>query len=93
MGRIDLDKVVFYKIGDDVCADNIENSEHVLRVEIKSLYTDINEVLELYNLKNCIDNKYYLKSWTENDISDFKQRAKIYSKIIQSQNNRLIYVF
>lgn len=56
--------------------------EHILRSDTKSNYTDINEILELYNLKKYIDNELYLKSWTQDDITNFKQKATEYGKVI-----------
>ena len=55
--------------------------EKILRAEIKSNYSDVNEVLELYNIKKYFDNELYLKSWTQEEIEDFKQKAKKYGQI------------
>jgi len=62
--------------------DYLQKGEHILRADKKSNYTDINEVLELYNLKKYIDNELYLKSWTQDDIKNFKQKAKEYGKVV-----------
>ena len=60
----------------------LQKGEHILRADTKSDYTDINEVLELYNLKKYIDNDLYLNSWTQEDIVSFKLKATEYGKVI-----------
>jgi hypothetical protein len=81
MHQTDLNKVVFHSKEDMAGGYNLQKGEHILRANTKSNYTDINEVLELYNLKKYIDNDLYLKSWTQDDISNFKQKATEYGKI------------
>ena len=61
---------------------HLSKGEHILRSETKSSYIDINDVLELYNLKKHFDNELYLKSWTQDDIDNFKQKASEYGKIV-----------
>jgi hypothetical protein len=82
MHQTDINKVVFYSKEDMAGGYNLQKGEHVLKSETKTNYTDINEVLELYNIKKYIDNDIYLKNWTHNDISNFKQRAIEYGKIV-----------
>jgi hypothetical protein len=48
----------------------------------KSDYEDINDVLELYNIKLYIDNKLYLNRWSPEDIALFKQKVSEYSKVV-----------
>jgi hypothetical protein len=52
-----------------------------LRGKTKTVYEDINDVLELYSIKQYLDNDLFLKSWTKNEIRDFKQKASEYGKI------------
>ncbi len=82
MHKTDLNRVVFYSADDMAGVHNLQRGEHILRTDTKSTYTDINEVLELYNLKKYIDNDLYLKSWSENDIANFKNKAVEYGRII-----------
>ncbi|MDD3077901.1 MAG: hypothetical protein PHH37_02195 [Paludibacter sp.] len=56
--------------------------EHILKNDTKSVYEDINDVLELYNIKQYIDNELYLKNWTQEDILDFKQKVFEYGRIV-----------
>ena len=60
----------------------LSRGEPILRSESKPTYSDINEVIELFNLKKYIDNELYLKSWTQDDIDIFKQKAIEYGKIV-----------
>lgn len=80
MYNADLNKIVFYSKEDMAGGWQLQKGEPILRADIKSNYTDINEVLELYNLKKYIDNDLYLKNWTPSDIADFKQKAISYGK-------------
>ena len=56
--------------------------ESILRAEIMPNYSDINDVLELYNLKKYIDNDIFLESWSQEDIVLFRQKAKEYGSIV-----------
>ena len=74
--------VVFFSKGDLACGFELQKGEHILRDNIKQKYTDINDILELYNLKRYIDNEIYLKTWTQDDINNFKHKVDSYGKII-----------
>lgn len=78
----DLNKVIFHSKEDMTGGHYLQKGEHILRAETKSEYTDINEVLELYNLKKYIDNDLFLNSWTQEDILNFKLKATEYGKVI-----------
>lgn len=82
MKNSDLNKVVFYSSEDMAAGHQLQKGEHVLRSDIKSNYTDINDVFELYNIKKYIDSELYLKSWTTDDITNFKQKAIQYGKAV-----------
>jgi hypothetical protein len=78
----DLNKVVFHSKEDMAGGHYLQKGEHILRADTKSDYTDINEVLELYNLKKYIDNDLFLNNWTREDIESFKLKATEYGKVI-----------
>lgn len=82
MKKSDLNKVVFYSKEDMAGGHQLQKGEHILRSDIKSNYSDINDVFELYNIKKYIDNELYLKSWTNDDITNFKQKATEFGKVI-----------
>ncbi len=68
MHKHDLNRVEFYSKEDMAGGYHLSKGEHVLRSETKSVYEDINDVLELYNIKQYLDNELYLKCWTKNDM-------------------------
>ena len=82
MHKHDLNRVEFYSKEDVEGGYHLSKGEHILRSEIRSVYEDINDVLELYSIKQYLDNELYLKSWTQNDIAEFKQKAIEYGKIV-----------
>lgn len=82
MHENDLNRVVFHSKEDMVGPHNLQKGEHILRSDIKSEYSDINDILELYNIKKYIDNELYLKNWTPDEIESFKQKAKDYGKVV-----------
>jgi len=82
MHKSDLNRVVFYSIEDMGGGHQLQKGEHILRGETKPIYNDINEVLELYNIKKYIDNELFLKVWTAKDIKNFEQKASDYGEIV-----------
>ncbi len=82
MHDTDLNKVVFHSKEDMAGGHYLQKGECILRADTKSHYTDINEVLELYNLIKFIDNNLYLKSWSQDDITNFKTKATEYRKVV-----------
>lgn len=82
MHQTDSKKVVFYSKEDLAASYHLQNGEKILRSEAKTDYTDINDVLELYNLKKYIDNSVFLTHWTQDDIANFKQKTKEYEVVV-----------
>lgn len=82
MSNKNPDRIEFFSKEDLAGVGYLSKAEYILRSETKSVYDDINDVIELYNIKKYLDNELYLKSWTENDISNFKQKAIEYGRII-----------
>lgn len=82
MHEHDFNRVEFYSKEDLAGGFQLSKGESILRNETKLIYEDINDVLELYNIKKYIDNDLYLKSWTEQDIEEFKGKVTDYEKII-----------
>lgn len=82
MHQHDLNRVQFYSINDMGSGHQLSKGEHILRKGINQTYTDINDVLELYNIKKIFDNGCYLPSWTQEETENFKQQATEYGKII-----------
>lgn len=82
MRQYDLNRVEFYSKEDLAVGNHLKKSEHILRNKTKSNYDDINDVLELYNIKKYFDNELFLNSWSQKDIIDFKKKVVEYSKIV-----------
>ena len=82
MHNHNLKRVKFYSKEDMAGGHQLSKGEHILRKETPSNYTDINDILELYNIKKYIDNDLYLREWSQEDIEDFKQKATEYGKVI-----------
>lgn len=82
MHNHDLNRVKFFSKEDMAAGHQLSKGEHILRKETLSNYTDINDVLELYNIKKYIDNDLYLRDWSQEDIEDFKQKVTEYGRVI-----------
>lgn len=82
MHNVDSSRVVFHSVNDMASGLHLQNSENALRAPIKTSYDDINEVLELYNIKKYLDNDVFLRTWTPEEILDFKSKAASYGSII-----------
>lgn len=80
--KSDLNRVKFYSKEDMAGGHHLAKAELILRSEIKSTYEDINDVLELYNIKKYFDNELYLKNWTQDDIDNFKKTVNEYGSIV-----------
>lgn len=78
----DPNRVVFYSKEDLAGGYYLQKGETILRAVTKSNYFDINDILELYNLKKYINNNLYLKTWTQVDINNFKLKASEYDQAI-----------
>jgi hypothetical protein len=82
MGKFDRDRVVFYSKQDMSSGHFLSKAESILRQDFKGNPSDINDVLELYNIKLYIDNELYLNSWSQSDIEIFKESVKEYGQLI-----------
>ena len=82
MHEHDFNRVKFYSKEDMAGGHELSKGEHILRDEVQPNLTDINDILELYNIKKYIDNELYLKKWTQKDIESFKTKIAEYGKII-----------
>ena len=82
MRQLDSNRVRFYSKEDLSNVFFIQKAEPILRANKTPNETDINEILELYHIKQYIDNGLYLTSWTKEDIETFKQKSKMYDEVI-----------
>ena len=82
MHETDLNRVIFHSRENMAGGHQLQKGEHILRSDIKSDFSDINDILELYNIKKYIDNELFLKKWSQDDIDSFKEKAKDYGKVV-----------
>jgi len=89
MHKHDREKVVFHSKMDMAGGYQLSKGETILKSELTVPPTDINDLLELHNIKLYIDNEIYLKNWSENDIETFKQKVLQYGKYIGAFMSRI----
>lgn len=82
MRGVDSSWVVYYPSNNGACGMHLHSAEQILRSPVKPVYDDINEVLELYNIKKYIDNGVFLIAWSRQDITDFQCRIASYNSVI-----------
>lgn len=78
----DSDRVVFHSKEDMSSGLYLQKAEHILRGENNINNSNVNDILELYNIKKYIDNEVYLLSWKQDDIESFKIKVSEYEKLI-----------
>ncbi|CAM4499710.1 hypothetical protein FHS16_005586 [Paenibacillus endophyticus] len=69
-----MNRVKFYSINDLLYGHNLKNCESSLNDFDLGLrdVTDVNDIIELYNIKKYFDNEVYLVEWTSDIIKQFK---------------------
>lgn len=81
MHNRDIYRVIFFSKDDVAGHHHLTKGETILRSDLKTSYDDINDILELYNIKKYIDNDLFLNNWTNEDIIYFKEKALEYGKV------------
>ncbi len=82
MHEYDLNRVEFYSKEDMAGGYELSKAEPILRGDKQTDYADINDILELYNIKKYFDNELYLKDWTQENIATFKRKAGEFGKVV-----------
>ena len=78
------ERVHFYSPNDLACYTNMELAEKILNDFDPVKDYNINDVIELYQVKLYIDNEIYLLKWTQEDIVAVKAKcSKIWCKIVE----------
>ena len=76
-------RVVFYSKEDLAATRHIENAEKIILNPDLNGFTNINDILELYQIKLYFDNEVYLKRWTESEIKQFNKKVdEFWSEIV-----------
>jgi hypothetical protein len=82
MRKLNLNRVEFYSVNNLANGHYLSKAEPILRGEVKSAYEDINDVIELYSIKQYIDNEIYLKGWKQDELNSFKHKVLQYGSIV-----------
>ena len=80
-----FERAKFYSIDD--LGNNLEltRAEKILEAYDEGKeYEDINDIIELYNVKLFLDNHLALKKWTEEQIANYIKKTKTFGKVIVS---------
>lgn len=77
------DGVKFYGKNDLGNAWQLEKAEPILNAfTLDKQYTDINEIIELYNIRNAINSDLALKSWTQEQCKKYKETIDMFLSVI-----------
>ena len=80
----DLNRVVFYSIQDLSKDRNLQNAEPLIeKFDSKNLY-DINDILELYQIKLYFDNELYRSVWNEETKENYLKKVNLFWEVITS---------
>ena len=85
------DYVVFYGPTDGASGYELRNAEKVIQsFNADTEYTDINRVIELYNIKQYFDNEMYLTSWNESTKNKYIDIVKKFDSVIGKYFSRVL---
>ncbi len=80
------ERVHFYSPGDISAYYNLQQATRVIELSSEDkVYTDINEVIELYHIRQFVDNGITLKEWSE----DFVEKTRFFYKIVANFFNSI----
>lgn len=76
-----MERIKFYSKEDNASGYNLKKAEIIIdNFDINKTYTDINEIIELYNICLYIENEMFLNSWDDN----YKKKVKCTIKQMKS---------
>lgn len=75
--------VKFYSANDFSCGPNLQKAETILQnFKSQTVYNDINQVIELYNIYRFFQEQIYLSSWQANIIEKYKGISEQFITVI-----------
>ncbi|MGM8363724.1 hypothetical protein ACSV4D_17555 [Flavobacterium sp. ARAG 55.4] len=77
-----MNKVVFYSKEDLSAGQNLSIAENILDTLDSRTFSNINEIIEIYNIKLFFDNEIYLLKWTETETENYSQKIKNGWKVV-----------
>lgn len=79
----DFDRVKYYSATDMTCGYYLERAEKVIgQYNDEMDYTDINQIIEFYNIKCLLENDIFLSRWGQEEIKKYKKMVITFSKRI-----------
>jgi len=94
-----MERVKFYSASDWGCRYGLQLAEPVMdRFDENISIDDVNDVLELYNIKQFFDHNIYLPAWAESDITKYKGIVSSFQKKIgkvfsEISNDNMQFIF
>lgn len=72
-----MEKVKFFSVNDFACGYYLRNCENLIKeYETGIELHDINDLIELYNVKKYFDNKIYMREWTSENVNSYENTVK-----------------
>lgn len=83
MDSNDFLRVKYYSANDMSVGFYVERIEDVVcNFMVEEKRTDINEIIELYNIQQFFQNKIYSRYWTKQQLNDYSRIVENFSKVI-----------
>ncbi len=82
MQKSDLNRVVFHSVEDMARGHQLRKGEPTLRQKFDEIPNDVNDILELFNIKLFIDARIYLNDWSNEDIEIYRHEVVKYGEAI-----------
>ena len=88
---MEKDRVVFYSANDMTKGNYLSMAETKLReLNFSKAYDDVNDIIEMFHIKQYIDADLYLQKWTEDDKTLFKSTGTLEHTTYFPQSERLL---
>lgn len=82
MHLLDSSRVVFHSAHDMAGTYNLRKGEEVLKNPLQTVYTNINDVLELYHIGQYFDAGLFLSTWSSEELEAYKNSVSLYKGVI-----------
>ncbi|WP_353294485.1 hypothetical protein [Thalassolituus maritimus] len=82
MDKEERNRVVFHSTHDMSSGIHLSRAEKFLNGEAAINFDDINDILELYNICLFFENDMHLKSWSDAEVADYKEKSSAFKKEI-----------
>lgn len=80
---MDAKRVKYYSVNDLSVGFYVKRIEDIIcNFVFEAKRTDINEIIELYNIQQIFENKIYHRYWTKQQLNDYSGIIKSFSKVM-----------